>query len=160
MLSFKTVFGRVIKATAKCTWWAILLNLCTIIMCVILVVLVIVMALITALSVAVTSVIITNMATSTSALIITVMIVIVIASVGGVKLLVVILVLAPIIILLSPSPLLGSSKGPSATLLTPIWSVASAITSGVLIMIVVVYLFIGFLFFWGRGRWLRLLLRF
>ena len=83
-----------------------------------------------------------------------------IAPVGCVKLSMVILVLAPIIVLLSPSPLLGSSKGSSATLLTCIWSAASAITSVILIMIIVVCLFIWFLFLWGRGRWLRLLLRF
>ena len=67
---------------------------------------------------AVTLGIITTMATSTSALIITVIIVIVIASVGGVKLSMVTLVLAPIIVLLSPSSLLGSSERPFATLLT------------------------------------------
>ena len=50
-----------------------------------------------------------------------------------------------------PLSLLRSSEGPSAALLTPIWSVASAITSLILIMIIIVYLFIGLLFFWGEG---------
>ena len=64
-------------------------------MCEILVVLVIVMASIIASSAAVTSVIIITTAMSTSALIITMIIIIVIASVGGIKLPAVALVLAP-----------------------------------------------------------------
>ena len=79
---------------------------------------------------------------------------------GGIKLSVVALVLAPIIILLSPSPLLRTSIWYPTTVLTPVGSMASVVTSIILIMIVIVYIFILLFLLMGRGRWLKLLLRF
>ena len=80
---------------------------------------------------------------------------------GGTELSAVALVLTLIIILLASSPLLGTSiRFLAAALLTPVGFVTSVIASIVFIIIIVVCLFIMFLFFWGRGRWLRLLLRY
>ena len=74
------------------------------------------------------SVIVSTMATATSALIIAI-IVIIIASVGGIKLSMVTLVLASVIILLSPSPLLRTSVWFPTTVLAPTGSMTSVITS-------------------------------
>ena len=149
-----------IKTTTKCAWWAILFNLWSFIMCVTLMVLVIITASIIASPMTVGSEIVSTMATTTSALIIATVIIIIIASTGGIKLPMVALVLAPVIVLLPPSPELGSSIWFPTTVLTPIGSVAYIITSIILIMIVVVYLFILLFLLRGRGMWLRLLLRF
>ena len=82
----------------------------------------------------------------------------IIASVGGIKLSVVTLVLASIVILLSPSPILGTSMWFFTAVLAPIGSMTSIVTSVVFVMIVIVNIFI--LFFLFRGRWLRQLLWF
>ena len=116
------------------------------------------MASIIASSVTVGSEMVSTMATTTSALIIAI-VSIIMASVGGIKLSVVALVLVPVIVLLSPSSVLGSCIWFPTTVLTPIGSAASIITSIILFMIVV-YLFILFFLLRGRGRWLKLLLRF
>ena len=105
MFLFKAMFRRMIKTTTKCAWWAILFNLCSIIMHVILMVLENIMALIIASSATARSEIVSTMAMVTSAWIIA-MIVIIRASARGIKLSTVTFVLASIIILLSPSPML------------------------------------------------------
>ena len=99
------------------------------------------------------------MVMTTSASIIAIVIII-IASAGGIKLSAVALILARVIVLLSPYPVLGSSVWFSTTVLTPIGSAASMMTSIILVSIVVVYLFVLFFLLRGKGRWLRLLLRF
>ena len=71
---------------------------------------------------------VSTMATTTSASIIIITIII-IASMGGTKLSMVALVLAPVIVLLSPSPMFGSSIWFPTPVLTPIGSVASIMTS-------------------------------
>ena len=91
-------------------------------------VLVIIMALIIASPVTMGFEMVSIIAMTTSALIIAIVIII-IASVGGIKLSAVALVLAPVIILLSPSPMLGSFIWFPTTVLTPIGSVASIKTS-------------------------------
>ena len=110
-------------------------------------------------SITMRSEIISTMATTTSALIIAI-VVIIIASAGGIKLSMVALVLAWIFILLSPSPMLGTSMWFSTAVLTPIGSMASVVASVILIMIIIVYIFILFFLLRERGRWLRLLLWF
>ena len=127
------MFRRMIETTAKCAWWTILFNLRTIIMHVILMVLIIVMALVIASSVTAWSVIISTTDTATSTLIIDI-IIIIIAAVGGIKLSMVALVLASIIILLSPSRLLRSPIWFPTTLLAPIGSTASVVTSIILLL--------------------------
>ena len=101
--------------------------------------------------------IVSTMAMTTSASIIAI-IVIIIASVGGIKLSVATLILASIIILLSPSPMLGSSIWFPTTVLALIGSTASVVTSVIFVMIIIVYLFTLFVLLRGMGRWLRLLL--
>ena len=106
-------------------------------------------------------VVVTTTATSTSTSIIAVIIIIVITSAGGAILSMVALVLSPIIVLLTPSPLLGAYiRFSTTTLMATIGSAASVIPSEVFIIIVIICLFILFLFFWERGRWFRLLLKF
>ena len=149
------MFSRMIETTAKCTWWTILFKLGSIIMHVILMVLIIVVASVIASSMTTWSIIVSIMAMATSTLIISI-----IAALGGVKLSVVALVLACIIILLSPSPLLRTSIWLSTTVLAPVGSVASVVTSVILVMVVIIYIFILFFLFRERGRWLRVLLQF
>ena len=117
------------------------------------------MALIIASAATIGSEIVSAMALTTSALIIAIVIII-IASMGGIKLSAVALVLAPVIVLLSSSPMWGSSIWFPTAVLTPIGSAASIMTSIIPVMIAVVYLFILFFLLRGRGKWLRLLLRF
>ena len=95
--------------------------------------------------------IISVMAMTTSALIIAIVIII-IASVGGIKLSAVALVLASLIILLSPSPILGSSVWFPTTILTPIGSMAFIVISIIFIMIVIVYIFILLFLLTGEGE--------
>ena len=113
------------------------------------------MALIITSSMTMRSVIVSTMAMATSTSII-VIIVIIMASVGGIKLSMVTLVLASMIILLSPSPLLETSIWFPTTVLAPIGSTASVVAS-VILIVIIIYLFILFFLFRGRGRWLRLL---
>ena len=121
-------------------------------------ILVIITPLIMASSMATGSEMISATATATFTSIIA--IVIIIASVGGIDLSTVALVLASIIILMSPSPLLRTSIWFPTTVLTPVGSTASVVTSIFLVVIVITYIFILLILLKGRGRWLRLLLRF
>ena len=89
------------------------------------------MALIITSSVTVRSVIVSTMAMATSTSIIAI-IVIIMASMGGIKLSMVTLVLASMIILLSPSPLLETSIWFPTTVLAPIGSTASVVASVIL----------------------------
>ena len=146
-----------IETFTKSAWWTILFKLSSIIMHVILMVLIIVMASVIASSMTKWSMKVTNMATATSASII-IVVIIVIATTRRIKLSTVALKLASIIILLSPSSLLRPSIWPPTVILAPIGSLASIITSIILIVVIVISIFILFFLFRGRGRWLRLLL--
>ena len=84
----------------------------------------------------------------------------IIAAMGGIKLSMVALVLASIIILLSPSLLLRTSIWFSTTVLAPVGSTTSVVTYIILVMVVIIYIFILYFLFRGKGRWLRLLLWF
>ena len=117
------------------------------------------MALVIPSSSTVWSIIVSTMATATSTLISAIMIII-IAATGWIKLSMVALVLASIIILLSPSPLLRTSIWFSTAVLAPVGSTASVVTSIILVIVIIVYIFILFFLLKGRGRWLRLLLWF
>ena len=99
------------------------------------------MALIIASSTTVRSEIVFTMVTTTSASIIAI-IVIIIVSVGGIKLPVVTLVLASLVILLSPSPMLGTSIWFLTTVLAPVGSMTSIVTSVIFVMIIIVNIFI------------------
>ena len=158
MFTLKAMFRRMIETSAKSAWWTILLKLRSIIMCVILMVLIIVMWSVIASSVTMWSIKVTNMATATSTLIIAIVI-IVIATTQGVKLSTVPLVLASINILLSPVPLLRPSIWLSTTILAPVGSMASIITSSSCCGSNYLHLH-TVLSVQGRGRWLRLLLGF
>ena len=148
-----------IETSTKIAWWIILFKLSSIIMHVIVMILIIVMASVIPSPMTTWSMKVTTTATATSASIITIVI-IVIATTRRIKLPTVALKLAYIIILLSPFPLLGPSIWPPTVILAPIGSMASIITSIILIVVVVIYVFILLFLFRGRGRWLRLLLLF
>ena len=158
MFFLKTMFQRMIEASTKSAWWTILFKLSSI-MCVILMILIIVVASVIASSTSTWSMKITTMAMATSTSIIAVVI-IVIATMRRINLPMVTLELASIIILLSPSPLLGPSVWPPTIILAPTGSTASIITSIILIVVVGISIFILFFLFRGRVRWLRLLLLF
>ena len=146
-----------IKTTTKSAWWTILFELVSIIMHIMLMVLIIVVYSVIASSMTLWSIIVSTMAMATSTSIIAIIINI-IAAMGGIKLSVVALVLASIIILLSPSPLLRTSVWFSITVLAPVGSMVSVVTSIILVVVVIIYIFILFFLFMGRGRWLNLLL--
>ena len=87
-------------------------------------------------------------------------VIIIIATTGGIELSAVALVLASIIILLSPSPLLRPSIQLPTAILAPVGSTASIVHSIILIVVIIIYIFILFFLFRERGGWLRLLLWF
>ena len=157
------MFRRMIETSTKSTWWTILFELGSIIMHVILMVLIIVMASVIASSMTMWSIIttmkITTMATATYASIIAI-IIITIATMGRIELSVIALESASIIILLSPSPLLRPSIWLSTAILVPVGSMASILTSILLVVVVIICIFILFFLLRGRGRWWRLLLWF